>query len=710
MTERIEIAIEAVDKASKELKKLQKGLKGVEKQAKKTEKPLARLKNNIKGLKSQLLPAAVIVGGFGLALKKAFDLGEQGAVVEQTRASFDGLMESIGAAPDILQQLRIASRGTVSDLELMSSTQTLLAGATNETAKALADNLPALLNIAKAAQKLNPNLGDTTFLFNSIATGIKRSQPLILDNLGLTIKIGDANEKYAEQLGITVEELSAQEKQIALLNATLEAGNIIVAQAGGTTESAQDSFRRFEATSKNLADTLSVALFPAISDIVDTINILLTAGRDISAMIDAQILEVLAITGSYEDYEQRVRELADTSNRTIISQDDYTAAIEKGGIAARAAHRSVVLLNRGEFDLHETNKQLSRSTEAVAIATGVLEEQARNLVAAEAEVNLVLGELHTLMSTTITKDFADVRRKVADLNQDLEDLGVERTEAIVELDIRRLEDLEEANVRFEDLTDDLLLARIRMGEFTETTSEASRVASQMRIDDLTAQISEQTLKIAELGEVSSETLAGLDAEYDEKMGRVKDRIDSVTEAWDQQTKRLIFSLAEQRLAIDGFTGEELEALAKLAGPEGLGLIDESAVRLIGAIDDQATSLEEAGSQVDEFVLGLLGLETQLTAIESAASGAGAAIQRIGGGVRGGAGGGVQEFAQGGSFSVPGRGGADSQLVAFRATPGETVTVQPNVTNNMDLTINSNADAEQVQSSFEFMMALIEGAV
>jgi hypothetical protein len=41
------------------------------------------------------------------------------------------------------------------------------------------------------------------------------------------------------------------------------------------------------------------------------------------------------------------------------------------------------------------------------------------------------------------------------------------------------------------------------------------------------------------------------------------------------------------------------------------------------------------------------------------------------------------FAHGGEFDVGGNGGTDSQLVAFRATPGERVTIQPqgNVSND-----------------------------
>ena len=67
------------------------------------------------------------------------------------------------------------------------------------------------------------------------------------------------------------------------------------------------------------------------------------------------------------------------------------------------------------------------------------------------------------------------------------------------------------------------------------------------------------------------------------------------------------------------------------------------------------------------------------------------------------------FQHGGSFIVGGQGGADSQMVAFRASPGERVTVSPQTTNNMNLTIQSNADSEDLVGQFAMMKAIVGGA-
>ena len=138
-------------------------------------------------------------------LKKAFEFGRSGAEVAQMNELFGILLNKVGAAPDLLQQMQRASKGTVDQMSLMNSTALLLAGTQGQLSSKLAEASPKLVEIAKAAQKLNPSLGDTTFLYDSLARGIKRTSPLILDNLGIIVKVGEANKAYAESMGITVE-------------------------------------------------------------------------------------------------------------------------------------------------------------------------------------------------------------------------------------------------------------------------------------------------------------------------------------------------------------------------------------------------------------------------------------------------------------------------------------------------------------------------
>lgn len=110
----------------------------------------------------------------GVAIKKGFEFAEAGAGLLQLESSFDGLNASLLRTPGLLDELKEASRDTISEVQLMQGVLKLVAGASEETSRAMAEASPRLLEIAKAAQKLNPTLGDTAFLYDSITTGIKR--------------------------------------------------------------------------------------------------------------------------------------------------------------------------------------------------------------------------------------------------------------------------------------------------------------------------------------------------------------------------------------------------------------------------------------------------------------------------------------------------------------------------------------------------------
>jgi hypothetical protein len=261
------------------VKAVAEGFDKLAKEHKKVGDEVTKQKGLLKGLKDNWLKVGVAMAAVGVAiqgLKKLWDFAEQGAQVRQQAESFDFLMNKIGVTTDVLGGLREASRGTVDDMTLMSGTATLLAGAGDELAKKLAEATPQLMEIAKASNKLNPSLGTTAFMYESIATGIKRAQPLILDNLGLTIKVGEANKKFADKIGIAVTALSAEQKAMAMLDASLEAGDNLIAQVGGTTESATDAFARLTTALKNTGDAakagLGESLGPAAGKLADLIE------------------------------------------------------------------------------------------------------------------------------------------------------------------------------------------------------------------------------------------------------------------------------------------------------------------------------------------------------------------------------------------------------------------------------------------------------
>lgn len=192
----------------------------------------------------------------GAAFKELVETAREGAVIAQTGDSFKYLSESVIGIPDLLEQMRSAARGTITDMDLMASFMTLVAGTSDELGARLGQAAPQLLEIARAANVLNPTLGDTTFFFDSLARGIKRSETRILDNLGLVIKAGQANKIYAESIGKNVKELTAEEKQIALLNETLRVGQNLIQQLGADAQNLVDPYQQVQVAIENASNAL----------------------------------------------------------------------------------------------------------------------------------------------------------------------------------------------------------------------------------------------------------------------------------------------------------------------------------------------------------------------------------------------------------------------------------------------------------------------
>ena len=245
--------------------------------AKEIEQEISNAVPAVKGFGASIAgitPQIIAVGAAVTVAVKAFqawrDAAEMGAVIRQTGESFDFLSKNIYQVPDLLNQMREASRGTISDMQLMSSFMTLVAGTTPELGSALAAATPQLLEIAKAANTLNPTLGDTTFFFESLARGIKRSEIRLIDNLGLNLRIGEANKRWAEQLGKTVQELTAEERQMAILNETIRVGTNLVDQLGGSIESLTDPYLKWAAQTENIKNNLrelaSITFAPLINE------------------------------------------------------------------------------------------------------------------------------------------------------------------------------------------------------------------------------------------------------------------------------------------------------------------------------------------------------------------------------------------------------------------------------------------------------------
>jgi hypothetical protein len=457
-----------------------------------------RLVSGFKSIGMAVAGVTVAAGGAVMALKQVLALGEQGAEVRQTAESFAYLMEKVGASAGLLDKLREASGRTVDDMTLMSSTATLLAGAQGELATRLAMATPELLEIAKAANKLNPTLGDTTYMYQSLALGIKRASPMILDNLGLTIKIGQANEKMADALGKSVDQLTAEEQKMALLNATLEAGQILIEQVGGNADSATDSFGRLGASWKNawnnmLSDSTGpisqlaekLANFAEISDrvrvasneqgegwlnLIPTIGGLQNAYFIVTEAAAYYAEGAVTVAGVERDVTKATKELTDAQEEAATATDDVASAYSGWTTESYKAYRGLTDTKNAADDLAKAQGGLQKAIEDMqGAADNFLSDTANDLKnnldqylpQSSERWGQALGALDDVFGSTFLAD-AEKQQRIDELNRkfvatgDLEEykkgLRAIRDEGLDEI----VQGAKDAIVEFQNLKEEIL--------------------------------------------------------------------------------------------------------------------------------------------------------------------------------------------------------------------------------------------------------------
>jgi len=181
-------------------------------------------KTVVSGVKKYLAIGTAIYG-VKKAISMALDNASYAANVQQVRMSFESIAEQAGNSADaILKSMREMSGGTITELDMMlAANRAALLGLP-------VDKLDQLMQIARASATATGE--SVQQMFNDIVTGIGRTSPMILDNLGITVKIGEATKAYGEQIGKAANQLTGAEKQQALLNAVLAQGETIMRRVG----------------------------------------------------------------------------------------------------------------------------------------------------------------------------------------------------------------------------------------------------------------------------------------------------------------------------------------------------------------------------------------------------------------------------------------------------------------------------------------------
>jgi hypothetical protein len=154
----------------------------------------------------------------GMIARFGTEVAKLGGHFIATQQQFQNTSSTLGVmASTYLPQLRTAMLGTVSDMDIMRLANFALASGLKISAQdferlATASTKLALIHGRSAPESLE-----------RLTEGIVKQERRILDELGIILKAKDVFDEYAKSIGKTRDQLSAQERMQAFLNATLAA-------------------------------------------------------------------------------------------------------------------------------------------------------------------------------------------------------------------------------------------------------------------------------------------------------------------------------------------------------------------------------------------------------------------------------------------------------------------------------------------------------
>lgn len=210
-----------------------------------------------------LAGTAVLIKGLQTAFKALSDSVQQAARVEGLRTAFEGVADS---AEDMLAQLRKGSMGMVEDAKLMENYNL----AAQLVSKTFADQLPqAMQYLSKVASATGQ---DMDYMMNSLVRGVGRLSPMILDNLAIQVDLSESYEAYADSIGKSVDELTREEQQTAVMNQVMIKLAQNTAAMPDVTDTAAASFASLRTVMANLRTQIDKAFLPIAKSLTSKLS------------------------------------------------------------------------------------------------------------------------------------------------------------------------------------------------------------------------------------------------------------------------------------------------------------------------------------------------------------------------------------------------------------------------------------------------------
>lgn len=401
---RLKIVFEALDMASGEIKGLKKDLEGVDDNSKKAS-------GGIGNLTSVVAQGAAAVTAFGFAAKKAFDLAKEGAMLEFTATKFDRLAQSVGTTKDaLLSDLREATRGTTSDMEL-------LAAATDFMSLGLAKSHDEVVRLSNVAGALGMNM-------NQLVLTLTNQTTMRFDAIGVAVDGFDERLQALKDTGMDTQE--------AFTEAFLQQAEEQIERVGHVAETSAGQFMQFEAAAANAGDSLKRGFAGVITPTIGVFNSLIdlfSVGASAVKMFGAEATGLPGIFRTASGELVTITELIRMYNGTMAlaegATDGWAASLLATEEAAETAGNAA---SATMDDLKGMTDQMILSSVAgdmsadalrdLAVQMGFMSESEALLIEREKELERQ-RQMGIISSSQYAQSVSSLRQALEDLPEDI---------------------------------------------------------------------------------------------------------------------------------------------------------------------------------------------------------------------------------------------------------------------------------------------------
>ena len=235
------------------------------------------------GMTGGLVPAYAAFAAQVFALSAAFNFLKNAADIENLRKSQISYAQTTGLAiKSLTKELRNASLGM---LGFQEAAQASAIGVAKGFTQA------QLVQLTQGATKASTALGrsfqDT---FDRLLKGVSKAEPELLDELGITLRLETATQRYADAIGKSRKELTAAERSQAVFAETMRQLN----DSFGTQEMRSNPFIQLGKTFEDIEQKITSKAMPVIEKLVNFINENATAAASAFAALGAMILVNIA--------------------------------------------------------------------------------------------------------------------------------------------------------------------------------------------------------------------------------------------------------------------------------------------------------------------------------------------------------------------------------------------------------------------------------